>query len=133
MDNLGRPIHVRHMDPASQGANCFAKRREWMVKVVEHQWNSLSVLAEKLALIHPMDGGQDRDSECILGLPRGGEAGIELFHCERGTGAEPEPDKQRGQQDFSCVRSALTTFLRRHDDASVTRSKRRLLVGNFCL
>src|SRR5262249_56636056 len=97
MDNLRRTIHIRHMDTASQGANCFAERRERIMNVVEHQWNGLSVLAEKLALIHPMDGGQNRDSESFFGLPRGGEAGVELFHCECAADAEPEPDKQRGQ------------------------------------
>ena len=35
MDNLGRPVDVRHMDPASQGAHRFAKGRKRMVNLVE--------------------------------------------------------------------------------------------------
>src|SRR5262249_30798766 len=97
MDHLRRSIHVRHMDPASQGPNCFAERREWIVKLVEYYGQRLSVLAEELAFVQPLDRSQNGNSECFLDLPRSGEAGIEHFDCDRAANSQPEPHKQRGQ------------------------------------
>ena len=70
MDNLGRPIHIRHMDTASQGPNCFAESRERMMNLVEYQGDDLSLLAEKLALAYPTDGRQNRNAKCFLDLTR---------------------------------------------------------------
>ena len=85
------------MDPASQGPNCFAERREWIVNVIEYDGNGLSLLADELALVHPTDRGQNGKSQRILDLPRPGEAGIEHFDCNRASDSQPEPDKQRSQ------------------------------------
>ena len=68
MDNLRWPIHVRHMDPTSQGANRFAESRERIVQVVIYQRNSLSVLAQKSAPVHSVERGQYRHS-------------VDLFTC----------------------------------------------------
>src|SRR6266436_4961093 len=102
------------MDTASQGPNCFAERRERILNVIEYYGQSLSVLADELALVDSINRGKNGNSQCILDLPRRGEAGIEHFHCDRAADSQPEPDKQRSQQDFSCVGKALPSCLSRH-------------------
>ena len=96
MDNLGRLVDVRHVYAAAQGAHGFAKRRERIVRLVERDWDGLSILGE-LVFVHPTDGRQHWNSQRLLDFARGRETGLQHFHREGATEPQPKPSKQRHQ------------------------------------